>query len=234
MKQVLLVFVASGQPIKEYDSNLFRLIEHNQYLNYNRILNEVIENVDHEYLALVHNDTIVTKNWLTKALDVFEDYKQTYISNTEDSSLIDLVGVSPYQSYNEHWFLVYKQIDRLLNEIKPPTKTNLQQSQIEEILLSLFPSGLEVFAKQVFHQADSWYSFVPEMSSSCGVLNLRAFKRVCRYFDERFLGAGGEIRFACRQLAQAGYLFARVDNSFVYHHGNLTNDGPEANYEQLQ
>lgn len=219
--------------IEEYKDPPFQISEVTPRSNYSKVLNSVIQNVDHKYLAFVHNDTIVTKGWLAKALAVFEDYKTKFSKQSANDELVELVGVSPYQSYCEHPFLVHKNIAQLLSKIKPPTKVVLQESLIEELLLRLFPEGLEAFAQKLTQQSDSWYSYVPEITSSCGVLNRSAFKRVCGYFDERFLGAGGEIRLACRQLAQAGYLFARVDNSFVYHHGNLTNDGPVANYEQL-
>lgn len=222
--------------VKDYEGSRLSIVELESRKNYGQVLNIVLETIENDFVSLVHNDTIVTGDWLKKLLSVFDDYSERYgeeVTLKGSLDLVELAGVSPYQSYNEHRFFVYRETDRLFCKMKPPNKSTIQRSTLEEILKERYLKGLEGFARQVQEESDSWYSFVPEITSSCVLINLNAFKRVCKYFDERFLGAGGEIRFACRQLQRVGYVFARADTCFVHHHGNLTNDGADSNYGKL-
>lgn len=236
---IVVLNEASSQTVefvKQYTNPCLSIVELKSRKNYAAALNIVLENVETDFVSLVHSDTIVTRDWLKKLLTVFDEYGERYgkkVALSRSHDLIELAGVSPFQNCNEHRFFMYRELDKVFCKIKPPNKESLQATTIQQVIRTIYPKGLSSFAKEIERVSDSWYSFVPEFTSSCVLINWGAFKRVCKYFDERFLGAGGEIRFACRQLQRAGYLFARADTCFVHHHGNLTNDGADSNYEKL-
>lgn len=217
--------------LKSFDSQRYRVFTFEQSLNYSSVLNLIVPKLEHDFLALVHDDVLLTSCWLQKLIDVFDQANSRFCEHEKE--LLPLVGVTPYQNYNEHSFFIYENLDRVFVKVKPPSKTLLTEKKFKEIYQVLFNGSLERFVQQFAKQADSWYTYVPEISSSCVLLNLSAFKRICEKFDERFVSAGGEIRYACRQLKRAGYRFARADTCFVYHHGNLTNDGTGSDYRRI-
>lgn len=206
-----------------------RIFEIENLESYSRVLNNVILDIETTYLSLVHNDTLVTKNWLQSILSIFSNYYEDF-GSSEFFDLLELAGISPFTNYNEHHFLKYQQLFDRFEKIKPSTKMELSRVVIEDMLVKLYQDKLQDFAGKIQMKAESWYSFIPEISSFCCVLKTKAIKHVCDCLNERFVGAGGEIRLLCKQLLQAGYLFARANNVYVHHHGNLTNDGVGFNY----
>jgi hypothetical protein len=238
--QARIVVVLNGLQESEkegFKSDSYRIVEFESRESHARVLNTLLRDVQTEFFAIVHEDVIVSKQWLSSMLTVFDLEKQTAyeqsISVQED--LLELVAASPWTNHAASRGLVYERFEKKIQALKPPTKTPLTNEIIEVLLKEAYGElGLEGCAIQITRRQETWYTFVSQVESYCVVFKTKAFKRVCNQFSEIFSGAGGEMRYACRQLDRAGYVFARINIAYVHHWGNLTTDGVGFNYlEQL-
>jgi hypothetical protein len=195
--------------------------------SYARVLNQQLRELQTEFFALIHSDTIVTKNWLLASLALFDrDSTQEEIS----SEFHELIAVYP-STGKDHQNL-NKKIENLKSSIKTPLTSELIDSLLERIYGT---EGIEGYQKGLARKSEFWYTIIFEFQSYCVVIKTASFKRIAEKFSEEFEGFGGEMRLFCTQCLQAGYYFARLNMSYVHHWGNMTTDRIGMNYlEQLR
>lgn len=237
---VVVLLNSASREITEYFESKkivasFEIKENASFENFSTLLNTQLEDLKTDYFAIVHNDTIVTKNWLDSLLSVFKDqinyFHLNYPNNGPiDLSLLELAAVCPYTSYSQFDFLTSPFVKKKFLKVKPSNRVAITDAELESFLSELYGESLDEFVKRISKSTESWYSYVNQVESYCVLINTGAFKKACKKFDERFVGAGGEIRQMCRQFQRRGYLFARANNVFVHHHGNLTNDSLGLSY----
>lgn len=225
-----LVIILNG--ISEEERNLLdlkdcKIVIKEKKESYAKVLNQQLSELQTEFFALVHSDTLVTKNWLLASLALFD---KDLVHKETPPEICELIAV--YPSTGKDYPILNKKIESL----KPPTKTPLTEELIEFLLEKSYGiEGIEGYQKELMKKSEIWYTLVFDLQSYCVMIRTASFRRITDKFSEEFGGAGGEIRLFCKQCLQAGYYFAKLNTSYVHHWGNMTTDGIGMNYhEQLQ
>lgn len=225
-----LVVILNG--ISESERNLLdlkdcKVVIKERRESYAKVLNQQLSELQTEFFALVHSDTLVTKNWLLASLALFD---KDLIQEEAPPEICELIAVYPSTGKD------YQKLNKKIESFKPPTKTFLTDELIDSILKKIYGmEGFERYQEELARKSEIWYTIMFELQSYCLIIKTVSFKRITEKFSEEFEGAGGEIRLFCKQCLQAGYYFARLNTSYVHHWGNMTTDGIGMNYhEQLQ
>ncbi len=178
--------------------------------------NKGVEMSDSEYLCFLHNDCIVTENWLQPLLDVLDG----------DDSL-EIGCVSPSTNYaDENEYIPHPELLKRYSECKFPPKINVHDSHIEKLLSIFYPNGIEHVAKTIREKANDKYRFTTNIATFCFMMRKSSFQKYGP-FDEDFYPHLYAEKLMKHKMDVDGIYTACSHLSYVHHNGNSTSDGPE-------
>lgn len=189
-------------------------------------LNQGIQAFTTDYLIFLHNDCIVSKQWLQQILKLEEEFEE------------EMAVLLPMTNYaNEQTPIIDKEIRKKwegsegIQGIKPPTKgVKLNQEVIETQMNRLYEKNLNDFAEQIDTSYPLQYS--PEISSYCQFFFRHALEDIGPFSDD-FIYRGYEDKEWFSRAQKKGYECWLVKNSYVHHYGNMTSDGPGFEFPKL-
>jgi len=186
---------------------------------YNQCLRRLIET---ERVCFLHNDVIVTPEWLERLAAHLGDRKS-------------MAAICPRTNYCDKVAFVY---DPAINERtvanKPPNKAlRIAEDVIRSVLKSTFgEEGLDGFAERASERAMGAARSAVELGDFCFLTKVETLLAVGG-FEER-LGPHTYWEASLRdRLEDFGYGIRVADDVFVHHHGNLTSDGPGFDFRKI-
>lgn len=218
----------SVDPIRElcsfYPSD--RILYHRSEVNlgvpeaYNQCVNNLVNT---DKVCFLHNDVIVTPEWL--------DRLSEHLDGQKSSSVI-----CPRTNYcDKTAFRCGEDVFRRACEQKPPNKGIRISDDVVRTALSLVfgRDGLDGFAASMSAKAFGTARSAVELGDFCFLMRTETVRSVGG-FEERL---GPHLYWDCDfrdRLDKLGYGIRIADDVFVHHHGNLTSDGPGFNFRALQ
>lgn len=180
--------------------------------------NQGVDASEGEFVCLLHNDTLVTENWL-----------QPLIKTLRDDD--DVETVSPMTNYaNEEEYVYSNELLEHYLKCKLSNKYNLSIKELEELFEKFCgPLGFDKFAKELTSKKIGYRRTCTQIATFCCVMEKRFFESYGR-FDIQFyphLYAEKILRYRMDVNGKHSYC---VGDSFVYHNGNTTSDGFEFKY----
>lgn len=176
-------------------------------------------NSEDKYFLILHNDTIVSPNWLDKMLEVAESL------NGEFSVLYPRTNYANENSASEF----DEKIKKNFLTIKYSTKKIANENEILLNITSLYGS-LEKYEQYLSKNSEQiTYRLSDDVSSFCTLYNKDLFESVGG-FDFDFSSIGFETKLLCYEISNSGYSPVQALNVFVHHNGNTTTDGPGNNF----
>jgi len=187
---------------------------------YNQCLRTLVRT---DRVCFVHNDVIVTPEWL--------DRMAAHLSGQKAHAV-----VCPRTNYCDKASFVYDvAIAERTSKNKPPNKAigRITTDLIRVVLKSTFgEDGLDGFARQVSEKAMGAARSAVEVGDFCFLTKTETLAAIGG-FDER-LGPHTYWDMELRdRLENFGYGICIADDVFVHHHGNLTSDGPGFDFRRL-
>ena len=211
---------------KSYKNKLIEQYRIKNYLEYDKNIglskafNEGVKKTDKEWMLLMHNDTILPDKFIERLLD-----SANQILEIDDT----IIGFTPVTNYSNELNLIYDN-EHYANYIKykPSNKSLILEDQVKEILTNYYDNnheGLEalnIFAEKIYDNGLE-FSYVPEISHYCLLINKKAFD-IVGYFDEDFFPIGFFEKLFFENLMIEGYSFVGLKNCYVHHNGNTSSD----------
>ena len=190
---------------------------------YNQCVNNLVKT---EYVCFLHNDVIVTPDWLDRMMAHYDPQRKSH------------AVVCPRTNYCDNGSFVYDMsIKERSEKHKPPNKIHIAVDVIRSVLEGTFgKEGLDGFARNVSSVSAGSSQAVAELGDFCFLTRVDVVKAVGG-FDERLAPhCYWDYQFHdC--LEQSGYGVRLAGDVFVHHHGNLTSDGkgpPPFNFHELR
>lgn len=193
--RLIVVNDCSAQPTTEYLRGLARknrnitLIENESNLGYTKSANRGLSEGKSKFRIILNSDTIVTRNWALKLLDVALQSDQIgivgplsnaagiqsipYIRGTNSNTAINLIPDG----------LTYEEIDAFLENV----------------------------------DGSSTFPVVPLVHGFCMGIKGEVFEQIGYFDSENFERYYGEENDFCFRAAKAGYTMALATNTFVFH-----------------
>jgi len=170
-------------------------------------------------ICILHNDTIVTHDWL-KEMD-------------ETLSADDDCGISmPTTNYANEHSMCDMDIRMKFEVVKPSNKDRILKEQMNDILAKTYDGTLDEHAEKVKKKAEKNYRYCPEISSFCMLVRENLFTQY-GLFDESFWPRGYEDKFWFSSLEIEGWICCVAQKAFVHHFGNITSDSPGFSFPDI-
>jgi GT2 family glycosyltransferase len=173
-----------------------------------------------EYICFLHNDCIVTPDWLNNLVNHF----QNNLAYEEEAAVLN-----PSTNYALEGACVVVPINRKFIQHKLPNKEKHTVAQIENVLQQTYSKSLEEVAKDF--KDEKALIFTKELNSFCMLFRRKAFEHVGG-FNEQFIQHGYEHKELYNRLVRRGYEAWLAGDVFVHHFGNITSDGPGFNLQE--
>lgn len=194
----------------------FQLIVNEKNLGAPVAQNQGIKAAKGDYLVFLHNDCIVTSEWMAGL--------RATADALEKSKAIKLA--SPYTNYSDEATFVYsKEMKQRFAKHKLNNKFNPTSEEVKAALDATYRpyGGLETFAQQV-SKLKPPLERVDEISAFCLIAKRALFAQIGQ-FEEIFKFRGYEDKDLTARILHMKNEVGRA-GFFVHHWGNITSDGP--------
>lgn len=174
--------------------------------------NQGIDESEAEYVCIMHNDCIVSKNWLETLL------------NTNVDQYDSPVGIiSPSTNYaDELDHVLRKDIMDLSTNFKYSNKISQSYLSIKEMLTRVYPDGLNHFLNVLDKNEDVKISH--NIASFCFLAKKELYEEYGK-FDLEFYPHRYSEKLLKHKMDVDGLLTLCNRNAFIHHNGNTTSDG---------
>jgi ADP-heptose:LPS heptosyltransferase/GT2 family glycosyltransferase len=190
---------------------------------YNKAINAYAEGSD--LFVLIHNDVIVTNNWLRKMLNCYESMTQSVFD--------EVYAVLPRTNYTiEGSFTQFD--DELKKEFikhKFPNKKNISDDDIYKCIEDTYKEhgGLEKYSETIEKENNTMKIISQELSDFCVLINKKIYDQIGG-FDNEFIDVGGYNKFFNYKATKFQSTAIMCLDTFVHHNGNTTSDGIGKNF----
>jgi ADP-heptose:LPS heptosyltransferase len=176
---------------------------------------------DNDCFVILHNDVLVTSNWLEKLLNI----KQ----NIDSESGFEWSCIFPRTNYcNEESVSQYDQeIKNNFLKIKPSSKIYFDNKTIEEHVEDVYKesNGIDEYSSFIEKKFSNMFKICQEICCFCTLFNKESFLNNGG-FDADFINRGSECKILNEKNIENDHYPVLCMDTFVHHHGNLTTDGP--------
>lgn len=179
-----------------------------------------------EYVCILHNDCIVTKNWLKNLINFMDNFQDEY----------DEIGVvSPCTNYvGETEHVPSKELmEMYVENIKYSNKSTISTEDIQEIIKKTYPNGIGIFADSVRKNRKKNYIITNNIATFCCLFKKSLYEEHGP-FDFDFYPHTYAEKLIKFQLDLNGIMTACCYDSFVHHNGNTTSDGAEYSLQIME
>ena len=191
-----------------------------------------------DLVCILHNDTIVTDNWIGELSGSLKDTKE------------DEVAVwIPRTNYANEMSVCTPDVRKTFEAIKPPNKDRLDDKEILRVFLNTYSDGREQLTIENYQEMNfsewnnalthPWVqefltklskteprnSYTHEISCFCMLIKKEVFNEF-GLFDEEFFPRGFEDKYWFLKMERQGLCVNIANRAYVHHFGNITSDGP--------
>lgn len=190
--------------------------------------NYAVENLvssDTKFLCFMHNDTIVTQNWL----------KNLIIHLQEED---DIAVTSPCSNYvDENEYLVSRELMDLYIQYKKNNKDFVSIEDIEQSICSTYEIDtvydINVFVNRLLSiHKNANFRLTNNISTFCCLMSKGTFEQYGP-FDEDFYPHLYSEKIMKKKMSLDGLKTSCCYKSFVHHNGNTTTDCIDFSYHEM-
>lgn len=188
--------------------------------------NQGIDVAGGENICICHNDTIFTHGWLDNLEDFLYNYKDDYR---------EIGIVSPATSYTGEIEYVadIELMNRFSQSLKFSNKSTISVENIKEIIKILYPDGMSAYSETVRKNRKQNYCFSENIATFCFLAKKSLYDRFGKFDDEFYPHTYSE-KLLKYHMEVAGIKTACCFDSFVFHNGNTTTDGPGNDIKMIE
>lgn len=179
----------------------------------------IYDNASGDHICIIHNDCIVTPDWLDGLYDFYINYENEFY---------EIGTVSPRTNYAAELEYVFskQEMDTYITEVKPPNKDEISEADIDNILDRFYASGvgLDQYAKNAIKDRIKKHESTNNISTFCFLMSRDVFDKYGPFDDEFYPHLYGEKLMNYRMRVD-GLKTECFYGSYVHHNGNTTSDG---------
>lgn len=189
------------------------LIHNNENQGSYKSWNQGLNFVKSEFVAILHSDCIVAKNWHDPIIKILKSYEP-------------IVACSSMTNYADQFYLRSSQsMYSDYVHIKPNNKIELSYNDIQILLdeYYMLDNGLDGYGQKTFNKFGNSRRYLTEMGTHCVVFKTFILHSV-DWFDEDFFPHFGAESVLLHKVQQLGFDYVAALGSYCHHHGNATSD----------
>lgn len=207
-------------PIKShsFDKNV------GSYHAWNYAVNNLISD-DSDYLCFMHNDTLVSEDWLSYLVNHLEYNK-------------DIGITSPCTNYvDENEYLFSRELMDLYLQYKPNNKDNISIEDLEELICNTYMIDsiydFNLFTDRIRRGSlGRGFNLTSNISTFCCLMNKNVFDTYGPFDDEFYPHLYSE-KLMKKKMSIDGLKSSCCCDVFVHHNGNTTTDGIQFVYQEI-
>jgi len=181
-------------------------------------VNAIEDLKDDDLVLILHNDCQLFEGAVEEMVEVMQ--------KADDDTAV----VSPLTNYANEMSVCLPDIRKQFEAIKPPNKERLMLEEIVKIIDTVIPDR-SAFLSELKKAANFRMSYIPEIASFC--MLTKGYFLKDHPFNEEFWPRGYEDKFWFRKHERSGFVCMLANRAFVWHHGNLSSDGPGMDFTSI-